>query len=350
MAVNPMQRKSRNSLLIGLIIGLVIAAGVGALLFREINKLNETIEKENKSKVLVYVLNTDVTAGQTLTSDMFSKVAVSNTAVPENAVGEDIESKLGEYSLADKEGNPINTDKDGNLVLKKGDSTTKVFVDENTGLYYTGSSANKTFIETTQQPVVAAVDMYANTVITSKLIKRTDLTSDVRKAEYNMVVLPVDLITGDYVDIRLMLPNGQDFIVLSKKAVEFPEGLKDTIWMNLSEEEILIMSSAIVEAYKINGAKLYAIKYVDSGSQEAAVATYVPSGDVTSLISSDANIVNKASEALKARYSDSNKELRNNQINSQVGAGTEENAATGIQESITTTKTDRQTYLESLGM
>lgn len=350
MAVNPMQRKSRNSLLIGLIIGLVIAAGVGALLFNEINKLNETIDKENKAKVMVYVLNTDVTAGQTLTSDMFSKMAVNKAGVPENAVGDDIEAKLGEYSLADKEGNPISTDKDGNLVLKKGDTTTKVFVDDTTGLYYTGSSTNKNFIDTTQKPVVAAVDMYANTVITSKLIKRTDLTSDVRKAEYNMVVLPVDLVTGEYVDIRLMLPNGQDFIVVSKKAVEFPEGINNTIWMNLSEEEILIMSSAIVEAYKINGAKLYAIKYVDSGSQEAAIATYVPSGEVTSLISSDENIVNKASEALKARYSESNKELRNNYINDQVGAGTEENAATGMQESITTTKTDRQTYLESLGI
>ena len=67
-------------------------------------------------------------------------------------------------------------------------------------------------------------------------------------------------------------------------------------------------------------------------------------------MNSDANIVNKASEALKARYSESNKALRNDYINSQVQNGTTENAATGIQESITTTKTDRKTYLESLGM
>lgn len=305
MAVNPMQRKSRNSLLIGLIIGLVIAAGVGFILFKQINKLNEQIEAETKAKTMVYVLKEDVVANQTITADMCNKVAVSNTAVPTNATG-DINGLLEQISTS-------------------GD-------------------------EEEAKPVIAAVDLKKNTVLTTNLVKRTDMTDDVRKAEYNMVSLPVDLIEGEYVDIRLMLPNGQDFIVLSKKAVSFPEGLNDTIWMNLSEEEILIMSSAIVEAYMVNGAKLYAIKYVDSGSQEAAKATYVPSREVTDLMNSDANIVNKASEALKARYSDSNKALRNDYINSQVQNGTTENAATGIQESITTTKTDRKTYLESLGM
>ncbi len=305
MAVNPMQRKSRNSLLIGLIIGLVIAAGVGFLLFRQINKLNQQIDEETKAKTMVYVLKEDVVANQTITAEMCNRVAVSNTAVPANATG-DIDTLLNNISTSEGEGDA--------------------------------------------KPVIAAVDMKKNTVITTNLIKRTDMTDDVRKAEYNMISLPVDLVAGEYVDIRLMLPNSQDFIVLSKKAVTFPDGLNDTIWMNLSEEEILIMSSAIVEAYKINGAKLYAIKYVDSGSQGAAKATYVPSGEVTNLMNSDANIVNKASEALKARYSESNKALRNDYINSQVQNGTTENAATGIQESITTTKTDRKTYLESLGM
>ena len=306
MAVNPMQRKSRNSMLIGLVIGLVIAAGVGALLFMQIKKLNETIDKENASKQSVYVLSKDVSAGEEITKNMLTMASVTKTGIPANAIGA---SNLDEVF-------------------------TSVATDGK---------------EDEEKTVVAAVDLKANTVITSKLIKRTDITSDVRRAEYNMVVLPVDLVAGEYVDIRLMLPSGQDFIVLSKKSISFPDGLNDTVWMNLSEEEILIMSSAIVEAYKINGAKLYAIKYVDSGSQDAATATYVPSGEVTTLMNSDNNIVNKASEALKARYSEGNKSLRNDYINNAVGAGTEEGAASGIQSSITTTKTDRKTYLESLG-
>ena len=306
MAVNPMQRKSRNSMLIGLVIGLVIAAGVGALLFMKIKKLNETIDKENASKQMVYVLSKDVAAGEEIKKDMLTMASVTKTGIPANAMGA---SNLDEVFAS------VATD---------------------------GK-------ENEEKTVVAAVDLKANTVITPKLIKRTDITSDVRRAEYNMVVLPVDLVAGEYVDIRLMLPSGQDFIVVSKKSVAFPEGLNDTIWLDLSEEEILIMSSAIVEAYKITGAKLYAIKYVDSGSQEAATATYVPSGEVTTLMNSDNNIVNKASEALKARYSEGNKTLRNDYINNAVSSGTSEGVVSGMQSSVTTTKTDRKTYLESLG-
>ena len=37
-----------------------------------------------------------------------------------------------------------------------------------------------------------------------------------------MVVLPTDLTTGDYIDVRAMFPNGQDYIVVAKKEVELP--------------------------------------------------------------------------------------------------------------------------------
>ena len=64
-----------------------------------------------------------------------------------------------------------------------------------------------------------------------------------------------------------MLPNGQDFIVVSKKEVTIPvvggTDSSDTLNVNLSEDEILHMSSAIVDAASLNGAKLYATKYTD---------------------------------------------------------------------------------------
>ena len=43
------------------------------------------------------------------------------------------------------------------------------------------------------------------------------LLSDVRTQEYNMITLLSQLQTGDFVDIRLRLPSGQDYIVVSKK-------------------------------------------------------------------------------------------------------------------------------------
>ena len=55
--------------------------------------------------------------------------------------------------------------------------------------------------------------MNKNTVITLEMIAKSDetLTDDIRRQEYNCVVLPLDLETGDYIDLRLMLPNGQDY-------------------------------------------------------------------------------------------------------------------------------------------
>ena len=41
MAKNPMQRQARNSFLIGIIIGLILTAAVGAILFMQMKKLNE---------------------------------------------------------------------------------------------------------------------------------------------------------------------------------------------------------------------------------------------------------------------------------------------------------------------
>ena len=79
----------------------------------------------------------------------------------------------------------------------------------------------------------------------------------------------------------------------------------------MSEDEILSMSNAIVEAYKIDGAKLYATKYKEAGIQDAAVPTYRPNDSVTALITdsngnvSNPNIVSSAVEELKKRYTTS---------------------------------------------
>ena len=204
-----------------------------------------------------------------------------------------------------------------------------------------------------KQPVVEV-----NTVIASSFVTRSDDidTDDVRIQEYNSLVLPVDLFTGDYVDIRLLLPSGQDYIVTSKKMVTIPnvngEYLADTIQMKMSEDEILSMSNAIVEAYKIDGAKLYATKYSDAGLQEASSPTYVVNDEVAKLIESDPNIVSTAMAALSARYNANNgalKNMRSQGINGAISNyGKDENVSQKVEESITSTKEARQQYLQSL--
>ena len=200
--------------------------------------------------------------------------------------------------------------------------------------------------------------MNKNTVVTPYLVVQSDevVTDDVRQQEYNMVVLPVDLMTNDYVDIRLMTPAGQDFIVVSKAKVDVPTNMDgsyiaDTIRVNLREDEILSMSSAIVEAYGLMGSKLYATKYVEAGMQEPAKPTYTPNAAVTAQIQSDPNIVAIASEELAARYSESSNKNRNEYLQSLINSSADysSNVQEKADEDITNQNTARQKYLESLG-
>ena len=368
MASNPMQRQARNSFLLGIVVTLIIAGIIVIFLFMQMKKLREEVDQERASNVEVWVLNQNVKSGQVITADLFSKQQVKSNGVPEDAVsGENnIASMLDEYSVCDKEGNELTTDKSGNLYLEKKDGTKTAVYTEDTGKYYThDTNGAKTYIETTTKPVVAKIDMNANTVITKSLIDLSDevTTNDVRMQEYNSIVLPVDLFTDDYVDIRLLLPNGQDYIVVSKKKVTVPdlngEYLTDTIQMKMSEDEILSMSNAIVEAYKIDGSKLYATKYSEAGMQEASTPTYVVNKAVASLIEVDPNIVSTAKAALFARYNatttttnQQNNSLtaqRNQEINGELSNhGNDESVTTKMDESITSTKESRQQYLQSL--
>ena len=212
----------------------------------------------------------------------------------------------------------------------------------------------KQYIELTSVPLVAKVSMKSNTVITKEFINKSDniITDDVRRQEYNMFVLPMDLTTGDYVDVRLMLPSGQDYIVVSKKEVEIPligdEESENTVWMNLREDEILSLSSAIVDAARINGSKLYITKYAEAGLQNAAIPTYMVNRETAQLIQNNPDIIEKAKQELLSRY---NLTLRNEYINKELENAGEEGESrlqTQIQQSITNSQESRKEYLDSL--
>ena len=224
----------------------------------------------------------------------------------------------------------------------------------NTGLF----ASDKEYVELTTVPLVAKVDLKANTVITTDLIAKGDdvTTDDTRKQEYNMLVLPTDLTTGDYIDIRLLLPSGVDYIVVSKKEVTIPDiaGVPstDTISVNLTEGETLLLSNAIVEAYKVTGAKLYVNKYTEPGIQEASTPTYPVNESTSALLESDPNILEDAKNEIRQRYNSGNSStLRNDYINNVInsqGDQSQSNLETNMQDSITNSKNARQEYLESL--
>ena len=125
MAGNPMQRKSRNSFLLGIIVALLISSIAIVILFLQINKKDQEIKNMKASTKKVYVLNEDVESGQILTQDMFSIKEVNSDSIPSDATAmtEVIES----WFLQTSEGDMVQRDSKGLFIDSKGDSIIELF-------------------------------------------------------------------------------------------------------------------------------------------------------------------------------------------------------------------------------
>lgn len=115
------------------------------------------------------------------------------------------------------------------------------------------------------------INAEANTLVTKSMFMQEEgvPTIDERLQEFNMIVLPSDLKVGDFVDVRMSMVEGEDYLVISGKEVKkigaSPES--NTMFLQLTEEEILRMTAAILESYLNDGYKMYANKYVDPSNQ-----------------------------------------------------------------------------------
>jgi hypothetical protein len=307
--MNPLERKARNSFIKGLVIaGLIGIIGITVLIIQLLNMQGEERARIEAQKD-VLVLNQPVVSGQTLTLAMFTTIKADANVTPTNA----LTSASFNTMSVDGNGNPID--------------------------------------------VVAKIDIQSNTLITDNMIAASDElnTNDVRKQEFNVISLPANLETDETVDIRFRLPDGTDYIVVSKKKVTVLDDTGvpslNTIYLNLTEEEILLMSNVIVEAYQIPGSRLYATRYVEPGLQEKAITNYVPNGDVQNLITQDPNVVQEAKQELANRMTQYGTNRAN--INDTLGAidVDDRNSAveTGVQDENSRVQEERQTYLDALG-
>ncbi|WP_442600868.1 SAF domain-containing protein [Paenibacillus sp. KN14-4R] len=175
------------------------------------------------------------------------------------------------------------------------------------------TSEDFTFIEVDQHQapdnVITNGDMAVGKVLKINLGDRTPLTApmlfeegwikrDIRSQEFNMITLPSKLKKDDFVDVRINFPTGQDYIVLAKKKVK--DLALGTVWYDMNEVEILNFSSAIVDAY-LQGAKIYALSYVDPYMQEAAIVNYPANLKVLELLKNDPNVLERAKDELAKR-------------------------------------------------
>lgn len=198
-----------------LIYGILIGAGVGVIgigitLWWALSTVKTYKDGTNKEYIAkftqeVVMLNRDVIQGEKVTNNMLTTARVHKSTVPTNQASYEIVGQIAKYNI------PSNI------------------------------------------PLVSS--MFATSI--------PDYTQ--RIYEISAVLMPADLVEGNFVDIRFRVPNGIEYIVMTQVMVQKISGA--TMWLYLTEEEVNILNSAIVDAYVTTGSSLYAVEYVDPETQ-----------------------------------------------------------------------------------
>ena len=132
-------------------------------------------------------------------------------------------------------------------------------------------------------------------------VAKLEISTDLREHEISVAHLMTDQAEHDCIDVRIMFPDGSDYVVLPKKYVNNLHLENCVFYSHLNESEILTLSSAIVDAYLTTGAYIYTTRYVESSIQDAAIANYPVRSATLSLMQSDPNILEVATECLNVQ-------------------------------------------------
>lgn len=153
--------------------------------------------------------------------------------------------------------------------------------------------------ETTLEDVREQKEVRADNLTEAEVVpvEGNQVKDDWRIHGFPYIKLTNQLQVGDYVDVRISFPDGGDFVLLSKKQIKSLSPLREegvaALWMIVTEEELLRLSSAVVDAYLNEGCCIYAIQYV-AETQKEAIVNYVVNNTVKQLMAEDPNIVKKA--------------------------------------------------------
>ena len=197
----------------GVAIGLAVGVVGMVVIFVLMNNIVQTYKDGTNENFLrdytfeVVTLTRDVVQGEKITSDMLTKTRIHKNTASTNAIMSEWEivGKIAKYNIA--------------------------------------------------QNTTAVTGMFADKLV----------SQDTRVQEISSLLLPIDLVEGDYIDIRIMFPSGVEYIVLAQMQVQKIYG--SVIWLEMTEEDILIYNSAMVDSYLTEGTKLYAVRYADPTTQ-----------------------------------------------------------------------------------
>lgn len=139
---------------------------------------------------------------------------------------------------------------------------------------------------------MALTDIATGTPVYKSMVSDKEIDSLTRTLELQTVTLPLTLTNGTYADVRILFPNGEDYIVLSKKRVSNLMLEDCTFTTELNEEEIERLSSAIIDTFVVTGTKMYLSTYVAPNVQPESVPTYLVRKETIDAMAINPNLAN----------------------------------------------------------
>lgn len=133
------------------------------------------------------------------------------------------------------------------------------------------------------------IGLREGTVITLEDVIAEDIEDSWRYYDLILDDSPVGIQAGDYVDIRISFPFGEDFIAISHKKIE--EINTGVLKLILDEQEILTYNSMLLDKALYGGVNIYAVEYVDGGAQNKAENFYPIQVSLSEISHMDPNIL-----------------------------------------------------------
>ena len=129
--------------------------------------------------------------------------------------------------------------------------------------------------------------------LTKDLFMDDELKGPVYIRDVFLDSVPVGIMPNDYIDIRVVLPGGEEFVAFSHRRIE--SLYQKAIKMKMTESDLWLWTSILVDRslYKGYGLKIYATKYEDPGLPNEAKPYYPLRKEVIDIASISKNLSKK---------------------------------------------------------
>lgn len=139
----------------------------------------------------------------------------------------------------------------------------------------------------------------AGSVITSDSIYEEQLTDDLRLFDVVTHTNPIGLKEGSFVDIRIQMPMGEDYVAIPhRKVMQINTGV---LKVAITENDIHTYNSMLVDSIIYPGTQIYAVEYLEGGIQKPAEAYYPAATNVVAIAQKDPNLLNAIKDDMLVR-------------------------------------------------